>query len=284
MSGPVHAPRPRARARRIALIVWVVVFLLVAIPTMWSIVSYSGQPEDQRVPAAGGDVTISEPGEYAVYAETTSSSPGNYGGLASVTAPSGAAVVVEPPRLSENYNYDNRVATRIGTFTASEPGVYEVIGNAEGAAPGDELVVSTRTVGSLLGIVFGAIATGIVLVAGLVAGLVLFLVGRRRPPPPPPGAWPGGSTPQWQGQPGPYGPYGPPAGQYGPYGPPPGHAPAGPTWSAPAGSPPAGGSPYGNAPSGGGPGGVTPYRAPEDPTTTVRPTEPPAGPGGGSRA
>lgn len=196
MSGPVHAPQAprRSRGRKIAFIVWIVVFLLVAIPTAWAAISYVTQPEDQHVSAAGGDVTVSAPGEYAVYAESTANSPGNWGGLVSVTAPSGAGVAVVSPGFTENYNYGSRVATRIATFTATEPGTYRLVGGDRGTVPGDELVVSTRTIGSLLGVVFGAVATGFVLFAGLVAALVLFLVGRRGVPPPP--AWPAEHRPE----------------------------------------------------------------------------------------
>jgi hypothetical protein len=180
------------------MIVWVVVFLIVAIPTIFSVVSYATRPQDQRVPAAGGDVTITEPGEYALYAETAQGSSGNRAGIASVTAPSGAAVPVSAPGLSENYDYGSRVATRVGTIAAAETGTYRLVGQDAGTLPGDELVVSTRTVGSLLGVVGGAIATGVLLVVGLVGGLLMVLTGRRRPPPPSYG------PPAWPGQPGPY--------------------------------------------------------------------------------
>lgn len=244
MSGPVHTPHARrSRARRIAMIVWVVVFLLVAIPTIWSIISYATQPEDQRVPATGGDVTISEPGEYAVYAESTQGSPGNYGGIASLTAPSGAPVAVSTPGFNETYNYGSRVATRIATFIATESGTYRVVGADGGTVAGDELVISTRTVGSLIGVVGGAIATGVLLVIGLVGGLLMVLVGRRRAPPPMAYGPPVGA-PAW---PAPYAPYGGPPQQRGPYGSP---------------------NPYG-------PPVPQQPRPPEEPTVTVRPAEPP---------
>ena len=109
-------------------------------------------------------------------------------------------------------------------------------------------MVSTRTVGSLLGVVSGAIATGVLLVVGLVGGLLMVLTGRRGSPPPSYG------PPAWPGRPGPYGTYG-----GGPY--PPGGQPAG---TAPWGPPP----------------GTAPPRHGDEPTVTVRPSEhPPGGPG-----
>jgi hypothetical protein len=234
VSAPVHDPQARrSRARRIALIVWLVVLLLVAVPTLWAVISYAGQPEDQRVPAAGGDVTITEPGEYAVYSESTRGSPGTYGGIATLTGPSGRAVAVTAPGFSENYDYGSRVATRIATFTATEPGAYRIVGDDRGTVAGDELVVSTRTVGSLLGVVAGAVATGVVLLVGLVGGLVMLLAGRRRPPPAP--AY---GAPAWPGRPGPYGPY--PGGHH-PGVPPPGAAPWGPPPGVGQAGPPPGG-------------------------------------------
>ncbi len=284
MSRPVHAPQARrSRARRIAVTVWVVVFLLVAIPTLWSVISYAGKPEDQRVPAAGGDVTITEPGEYAVYAESTRGSPGSFGGIATLTGPSGAAVAVTAPGISENYDYGSRVAVRVATFTATEPGTYRIVGDDRGTVAGDELVVGTRTVGALLGVVAGAIATGLLLIVALVGGLVMLLAGRRSPPP----AY---GAPAWPGRPGPYGP--PVPYQGAPY---PGGPYQGPPYQGPPyqgspyqggpypgghhpGGPPPGTAPWG-PPPGAGPAGAAPQRPGEDPTVTVRPSEPsPGGP------
>ena len=262
MSGPVqapHAPR-RSRARTVAFVVWLIVFLVVAIPTVWLLVSYVSQPADQRVPAAGGDVTISEPGEYAVYAESTRGSPGNWGGIASVTAPSGAPATVTGSGIEENYNYDSRVATRIGTLTATETGTYRIVGDDRGTVPGDELVVSSRTVGAIFGVVAGSIATGFVLFAGMVLALVMFLVGRSRRP-----AFPAAAAAPWPGQHGGPAPSAPPPGAGQPYG------------SAPYGSAPYGSAPYGSAgppPAGTAPAGIAPGPGAEpssgEPTVTVQ--------------
>ncbi|TCK22587.1 hypothetical protein [Pseudonocardia endophytica] len=184
MSGPVHPPQARrSRGGRIALIVWLAVFLLVAGATAWSAISYAGQPEDQRVPSGGGDVLVSEPGEYAVYSETTNGTTGSPATVRSLTAPSGASVPVTRPGFSENYTSGTRVGSRVGTFTATETGSYRIVGDNRESTLGDQLVVSTRTVGSIFGVVGGAIATGALLVVGLVGGLVMLLAGRRRLPP-----------------------------------------------------------------------------------------------------
>lgn len=195
---PAATPPRRRRGLRIALVVWLVASAVLLGLAAVQLVGYASRPPDQHVPASGGTVSVAVPGEYAVYYETGRA--GSAGALSGVTGPDGATLPVARSSVTETYTAGNRYGVRLGSITAPVAGSYSLAGSSDGPA-GDELVLSRRTVGALLGVVFTGVAGLLTLVLGGIVLLAVSLTGRRQatatPWPDGPGPWPGpnGSRP-----------------------------------------------------------------------------------------
>ena len=174
--GPVAAPR--RRGLRIAVAIWLL--LAVALLALAAVltVNYTSEPADQHVPVTGGSVTLGAAGEYSVYFET--GSPSASGELDRVVGPDGTPAPIRQATTNSTYSVNGRNGVELGTFTAPAPGTYTLTGASNPAAPTDELVVSTRTIGALLAAIFAGVAGGLVLIIGGVLLLVVSLATRNR--------------------------------------------------------------------------------------------------------
>lgn len=187
--------------------------------------------EMQRVStAAGGTISIEDPGTYRVFLERPD--PSGSGGATFTPAapqvtildPAGTVVPVGPDAVSETYTYAGRQGRKLGRFQAEQPGTYRIrVTAVDGGSPSNFVAVGRRGPSSALAPILGGVFGGLAVVA---IGVILLIIGGvRRSRSRRPAFVPGG-----------FGPTGAPLAGWGP-------PPAGGGWAAPPTTTPPGWAP-----------------------------------------
>ena len=145
----------------------------------WGLTAYRGYQDDidrfARVPATGGDITLTQAGERTMYYERAASGAGAHPSIA-ITGPNGSPVRVQPFQGNLRYDApDGSIGAAIGTFRAEVAGVYDVI--AAGSVDGHARIaigtgVPTSTIASVVGALFVIGATFLVGLAVIISTAV----------------------------------------------------------------------------------------------------------------
>jgi hypothetical protein len=177
-------PSTLARRRPTTAGYWLAVAVLIgglAAGLTWGLISYRGYQDDidrfARVPATGGQVTLTQSGERTIYYEGFAASAGAHPKIA-INAPNGSPVRVQPFEGDLRYDApDGFVGVAIGTFRAELPGIYDVI-TAETIDGDTRIAIGTGVPTSAIASVVGAFfVIGATFLVGL--AVIIFTAVRR---------------------------------------------------------------------------------------------------------
>ncbi|MEA2447036.1 MAG: hypothetical protein QOK47_673 [Actinomycetota bacterium] len=182
---------PVKRSKRVYLLV-PAVFLLLAIPSVWLLVTgISNLAEGLVRFTAPGDstITIAEPGRYTVFHEYRSNFNGNvYNGAPQLptvniqmTGPAGESPIVQPSTGDFNYNFGSTAGYSVGAVEIDKPGEYEVhSGYASGSGPGVVLALGREKAKSTLQTVGGGFGLAAAFGISFMIWLIIFIVRLAR--------------------------------------------------------------------------------------------------------